>query len=383
MKSRELLRRRNLPASASAGALLSVLLLALLAGCGEAGGIPEGTAAEADAAPAGAVTLTGAGATFPYPIYSRWFSFYARENPVRVNYQSIGSGGGIRQITEGTVDFGGSDAPMKDDALERAGYPLNLPTVLGAVVITYNLPGYEGTVNLDGPTLADIFLGEITRWNDPRIQHLNPGQPLPDRDLLVVHRSDGSGTTYVLSDYLVRVSPEWEERVGQGQALRWPTGLGAKGNEGVAGQLRMVPGAIGYVEQAFARQLNMPTAAIWNRSGAFVSPAIETTTRAVAGITERIGEERDFRLSIVDTDLEGGYPIASWTYILVPPHFDDCQRARALYRVFEWAFGEAGDAHARHLHYSPLPDDVKQMVLESWRTSVTCGPARAPLLGGV
>jgi phosphate transport system substrate-binding protein len=350
----------------------------LLPGCAEQqAAVPA--AGETEALPAGAVMLTGAGATFPYPIYSRWFHTYARENPVRVNYQSIGSGGGIRQITEGTVDFGGSDAPMTDEDLERARHPLNLPTVLGAVVITYNLPGYSGTLNLDGPTLAEIFLGKITRWTDPRIARLNPDQPLPAQDLLVVHRSDGSGTTFVLSDYLARVSPEWKQRIGVGQALRWPTGLGSKGNEGVAGQLRLVPGSIGYVEQAFARQLKMPTAALWNRSGSFVAPSIEATTRAVEGIEERVGEDLDFRLSIVDSEREGAYPLASWTYLLVPRHFESCTRARALYDVISWAILD-GDEHARALHYAPLPADVKQLVLRKWRESVSCGANREPMM---
>jgi phosphate transport system substrate-binding protein len=355
----------------------SVCILGLLAaGCGEQYAATPADGAEA--APA-SVTLTGAGATFPFPIYSRWFNVYAREHGVRVNYQSIGSGGGIRQITERTVDFGASDAPMKEEAMERAGHPLNLPTVLGSVVVTYNLPGFEGEMRLDGPTIADIFLGNITRWTDPRIVRLNPGLQLPDIDLLVVHRSDGSGTTYVFSDYLSRVSPEWKERIGTAQALRWPTGLGAKGNEGVAGQLRLVPGAVGYVEQAFARQLNMPTASVWNRSGEFVRPSIEATTLAVEGIGERLGPDNDFRLSIVDSDRPGAYPIASWTYLLVPRHFDDCRRARALHEVISWALIE-GDDHARALHYSPLPDDVQQLVLSNWAATVTCGADNQPVV---
>jgi phosphate transport system substrate-binding protein len=354
------------------------LSFATVAGCGERhAAAPDDELALVQTA----VTLTGAGATFPYPVYSRWFNIYAREHGVRVNYQSIGSGGGIRQITERTVDFGASDAPMREEAMERAGHPLNLPTVLGAVVITYNLPGFEGQLRLDGPTVADIFLGRITRWTDPRIVRLNPHLRLPDTDLLVVHRSDGSGTTYVFSDYLSKVSPEWKERVGNAQALRWPTGLGAKGNEGVAGQLRMIPGAVGYVEQSFARQLNMPTAAILNRSGNFIVPSIAATTAAVEGIGGRLGPDNDFRLSIVDMEGPDAYPIASWTYLLVPRHFDDCGRARALYGVIRWAF-ESGDDDARRLFYAPLPADVKSLVLSTWRDSVTCGAQRTPIVQG-
>jgi phosphate transport system substrate-binding protein len=357
-------------------AALATMLAIGLAACGE--NQASTLTGEAEAATPARVTLTGAGATFPFPIYSRWFNVYAREFGVRVNYQSIGSGGGIRQITERTVDFGASDAPMKEEAMERAGHPLNLPTVLGAVVVTYNLPGFEGGLRLDGPTIADIFLGNITRWTDPRIARLNPGVRLPDIDLLVVHRSDGSGTTYVVSDYLSQVSPEWKERMGTAQALRWPTGLGAKGNEGVAGQLRMVPGAVAYVEQAFARQLDLPTASVWNRSGSFVQPSIEATTLAVQGIGERLGADNDFRLSIVDSEREGAYPIASWTYLLVPRHFEDCGRGRALFDVISWALRD-GDDHARALHYAPLPEDVQELVLSAWRAGVTCGDGNQPV----
>lgn len=351
----------------------------LAAACGPPRPPAEGgDAGNVAAAPAGARRLVGAGATFPYPIYSRWFSTYARTHPVEVNYQSIGSGGGIRQITEGTVDFGGSDAPMTDQEMERAGRPLNLPSVLGAVAVTYNLPDFDAQLRLDGETLADIFLGDVSRWNDARIAALNPGVALPDRDVLVVHRSDGSGTTYVFTDYLSVVSAAWRQRVGRGQAVRWPTGLGAKGNEGVAGQLKMIPGTIGYIEQAYARQNDMPTVAIQNGAGEFVVPSIDATIRAAAAVVERVGEDRDFRLSIVNTDAEGGYPIASWTYLLVPRHIPDCGRARALADVLTWALRE-GDSHARALYYAPLPEQAKELVLEELHASVTCGAGREPL----
>lgn len=357
---------------------LAVVLLAAACGPPRPPG-EDGEDTTAVAAASGAATrLVGAGATFPYPIYSRWFAVYARTHPVEVNYQSIGSGGGIRQITEGTVDFGASDAPMSEEEMERAGRPLNLPSVLGAVVVTYNLPELDAQLRLDGETLAAIFLGEITRWNDPRIAALNPGVPLPDRDLLVVHRSDGSGTTYVFTDYLAAVSEEWRRRVGHGQAVRWPTGLGAKGNEAVAGQLKLIPGSIGYIEQAYARQNDMPTIAIENGAGEFVAPSTEAITRAAADVTSRLGADRDFRLSIVNTAAAGGYPIASWTYVLVPRHFEDCGHARALSDVLTWALIE-GDSHARELHYAPLPDEVETLVLEELNTNVTCGVDRQPL----
>jgi phosphate transport system substrate-binding protein len=263
---------------------LALALLGALLGLGGAGCWSTGSDAASDdpteAAQAGQITLTGAGATFPYPIYARWFSVYHQQTGVRINYQSIGSGGGIRQMIEGTVEFGATDAPLTEEDLARIPGTLSIPTVLGAVVLTYNLPGLEGTVRLDGETIAGIFLGEIRRWRDPRIQVLNPGVEFPDRDIIPVHRSDGSGTTYVFTDYLGAISPAWRSRVGTGNAVRWPTGLGARGNEGVTGQVRQSPGGIGYVEQVFARQNNLPMADIRNARGEFVSPSIEATTAA-------------------------------------------------------------------------------------------------------
>ncbi len=327
---------------------------------------PEGSAPRP-----GTLTLTGAGATFPYPIYARWFSVYAAENPVRINYQSIGSGGGIRQMIAGTVDFGATDAPLTDEDLARIPGTLSIPTVLGAVVLTYNLPGVEHTLRLDGETITGIFLGEITRWRDPRIAALNPGVEFPDRDIIPVHRSDGSGTTYVFTDFLNEVSPVWRTRVGRGNAVRWPTGLGARGNEGVTGQLRQTPGAIGYVEQVYARQNHLPMAAVMNRRGEWVSPSIDATSRAAAGLLERLGGSDDFRLSIVNADGEGAYPIASWTYLLIPPHMADCRRAEALLDVIRWALLE-GESHVRELNYAPLTMEMRIRALRSLE-QVTCG----------
>jgi len=323
----------------------------------------------------GQLTLIGAGATFPFPIYSRWFSAYARENPVRINYQSIGSGGGIRQMIEGTVDFGATDAPLTQEDLDRIPGTLSIPTVLGAVVLTYNLPGLEAPLRLDGEAISAIFLGELRRWRDPRILALNPGVEFPDRDIIPVHRSDGSGTTYVFTDYLYEVSPAWQTRVGRGNAVRWPTGLGARGNEGVTGQVRQSPGAIGYVEQVFARQNNLPMAALRNRLGEFVVPSIDATTRAAAGLAERISEDDDFRLSIVDADAEGAYPISSWTYLLIAPHMPDCRKAEALLTVIRWAFSSEGDDHVLALNYAPLTEEVKERALTALDV-VTCGADR-------
>lgn len=233
----------------------------------------------------GSVDLTGAGATFPYPLYSKWFADYAAATGVRINYQSIGSGGGIRQLSEGTVDFGASDSPMKDDEIAKAKGPvMHFPTVLGAVAVTYNLAALGGALRLSGQVLGDIFMGRITKWNDTRIAALNPGVSLPGSDILVVHRSDGSGTTFVFTDYLATVSPTWSSGPGRGKEVPWPVGLGGKGNEGVAGQVKQTPGSIGYVELAYAKQNNLPFAAIQNASGSFVVPSPEGMTAAAAGV---------------------------------------------------------------------------------------------------
>lgn len=359
--------------------IFSLVLVAGLAACGGEGGegATPGAMKNAAGTPEGAVSLTGAGATFPYPIYSKWFDTYGKQNPVRITYGSIGSGGGIRQVTEGTVDFGASDAPMNEEEMARAPDVLHVPTVLGAVTVAYNLPGVQQPINLTGDVLADIFLGRITRWNDPRIAQLNPGVSLPARDVLVVYRTDGSGTTYVFTDYLSSVSPAWQQQVGTGKSVQWPTGLGAKGNEGVAGQVKQTEGAVGYVELAYAKQANLQTAAIRNQAGEFVEPSVEATTAAAAGIAEKLGPESDFRVSMVNPEGAGAYPIASWTYLLVPQHMEDCSKARALVDVVRWGLSEGGQ-QARELHYAPLPENVREQVLAKLNT-VTCGPGRQPV----
>lgn len=324
------------------------------------------------------ITLTGAGATFPYPIYSRWFSIYSSNNPVRVNYQSVGSGGGIRQMIEHTVDFGATDAPLTEEDLARMPGTLSIPTVIGAVVVTYNLPEVTSTLRLDGPTVAAILLGEITNWQDARIGAVNPGVQLPDRAILPVHRSDGSGTTYVFTDFLSAVSPEWTNQVGFGNAVRFPTGLGARGNEGVTGQVRQIPGAIGYVEQVYARQNDLPAAAIMNAAGEFVEPSVEAMTRAALGLGDRISEDNDFRLSIVNASGSGAYPIASWTYLLISPHFDECGKAEALIDLIRWSLLE-GEGDASALGYAPIAMDIRLRALDALR-SVTCGASRRPVV---
>ncbi|PYJ06635.1 MAG: phosphate ABC transporter substrate-binding protein PstS, partial [Verrucomicrobia bacterium] len=278
--------------------------------------------------------INGAGATFPYPIYSKWFDEYAKVDPsVRFNYQSIGSGGGQKQILAQTVDFGASDGPMSDENLAKApGNILHLPTVAGAVVVTYNLPG-NPKLKLDGPTLADIFLGKIARWNDKRIADLNAGVKLPGADIVVVHRSDGSGTSYIFTDYLSSVSKEWESQVGRNTSVKWPIGLGAKGNEGLAGQVKQLPGAIGYVELAYARQNKLPTADLKNASGNFIAPSLDSVTEALA--SAKMPE--DFRFSMVNPPGDKAYPIAGTTWLLVYEAQKDAAKGKKLVEFLNWA----------------------------------------------
>lgn len=335
---------------------------------------------EGAASRGGQVNLTGAGATFPYPIYSKWFAEYGKLQPVRINYQSQGSGAGIRQITEGTVDFGASDAPMTDEELAKRPDVLHVPTVLGSVTVAYNLPGLAQPLRLDGETLGGMFMGQVKKWNDPRIAALNPGVALPATDILPVYRTDGSGTTYVFTDYLATVSPAWLQGVGRGKSVRWPAGLGAKGNEGVTGQVRQTPGAIGYVELAYAMQSGLPVAAIRNAAGQFVQPSPEATSAAASEIGPLLQQHPDFRLSIVNAPGAQAYPIASFTYLLIPQNVEDCEKARAMVEMVRWALTEGGPM-ARELHYAPLPDAVREPVLAKVQ-GVTCGADRRPAAGG-
>ena len=299
--------------------------------------------------------LNGAGATFPNPIYSKWFSDYAAATGVRINYQSIGSGGGIRQLTEGTVDFGASDAPMSDAEMAKLKGPvMHFPTVLGAVVITYNIPGLQKAIKLSGPVVADIFAGKISKWNDSRIASLNNGLKLPSSDILVVHRSDGSGTTYIFSDYLSSVSPSWAQAPGKGKELAWPVGLGGKGNEGVAGQVKQTPGSIGYVELAYAKQNSLPYAELQNAEGEFVAPSIESVTRAAAGAAARLPDNTDYRISIVNAPGKGSYPISSFTWLLVYKEQSNAAKGKKLVDFLHWYLRE-GEKSAASLDYAPLP----------------------------
>lgn len=362
------------------GMVLAGAMVAAACGGGDRKAAAPAEMAGAASAPAGTVALTGAGSTFDYPIFSRWFADYGKANPVRVNYQSIGSGGGIQQFTQGTVDFGASDAPLTAEEQAKIPDAMNLPVIMGSVAITYNLPGVAQPLRLDARTLADVYLGGIKKWNDPRIAALNPGVALPARDILVVHRSDGSGTTYIFSDYLSAVSPEWKQKVGTGKSLSWPVGLGAKGNEGVTGQVKQTEGGIGYVEQAYAEENRLPIAQLRNRDGQFVSPSVETTRAAAASLDQQLKAHPDFKLSIVNAPGAQAYPIAAWSYIIVHGHMEDCGKARALVNLFRWSMENGGDSATR-LHYAPLPENVRGQVIERLN-AMTCGADRQPVAQG-
>lgn len=300
------------------------------------------------------VSLTGAGATFPYPLYSKWFSEFHKSNPsVEINYQSIGSGGGIRQLLDHTVDFGASDAPMTTEQLTKSSaHILHIPTVLGAVVMTYNLPGINQALRLTPEVIADIYLGKITKWDDPAVARLNAGLNIPKSlAILVTYRSDGSGTTAVFTDYLSKVSAEWKNQVGQGTSLQWPTGLGAKGNEGVTGLVKQTPGSIGYIELAYAVSNHLPFAQIKNSSGSFVRPNTRSVTAAAAGALKEM--PKDFRISITNSSGKEAYPISSFTYLLVYKNFGG-PKGETFVKFLDWAMGD-GQKFAEPLAYAPLP----------------------------
>src|SRR5512139_443915 len=325
------------------------------------------------AVPGSAQTLTGAGATFPYPIYSKWFDAYAKAKGVKVNYQSIGSGGGIRQFTQGTVDFGATDSPMTAEQMAAVkGNVVHLPTVLGAVVLTYNVPGLGATrLKLDAAVIADIFLGKITSWDHPRIVALNPGVKLPKMDLIVVHRSDGSGTTFVFVDYLSKVSPEWKTKVGAAASVSWPTGLGGKGNEGVTQQVKQLEGTIGYVELVYAASNKLPVALMKNSGGQFVEPTLEAVTAAAAGA--RLDKTTDFRVSITNAAGAKSYPIASYTWLLVKTDNPDAGKAKAIRDFLAWMTTAEAQKMAGDLGYAALPGDVAKLVQERVKTLKAAG----------
>jgi phosphate transport system substrate-binding protein len=321
-----------------------------------------------------AQTLNGAGATFPTIIYQNWMLSYNQTHPdVKLNYQSIGSGGGIRQFSDGTVDFGGTDAPMNDSAIAAIkGNVLHIPTVLGAVVTAYNLPDVAQPVRFTPDVLADIFLGKITSWSDARLASINPGVTLPKQDIIVVHRSDGSGTSFVWTDYLSKVSPEWLQKVGRGSSLNWPVGLGGRGNEGVAATVRQTPGAIGYVELGYALINKMSFGTIRNSSGNWITPSIESVTAAAAGAMKDMGPTTDFRVSITNSAGAQAYPIASFTWLLVHKTYDNAAKAAALVQFVWWAETD-GQAKAAELGYAPLPKALRPWIQARLKTVVAGG----------
>lgn len=310
------------------------------------------------------VDLTGAGATFPYPLYSRWFNDYAQRTNVRINYQSIGSGGGIRQVLARTVDFGATDVPMSDTELAQGHMSIvHVPTVLGAVAVTYNLPQLQRPLRLSGDVIADIFLGRITKWNDPRIAAFNGNVPLPSSDILVVHRADGSGTSYIMSDYLAAVSPAWAEGPGRGKDVRWPAGIGGKGNEGVAGQVKQMEGSIGYLEVVYARQNRLPVAHIRNRAGRFVSPMPFEIASAATSVVTASDDIKDLRVSLVNAPGEQAYPITSFTFMLIAPDAVGPVKTKQLVDFLRWALIEGGDM-ASALGYVALPTETATRILD-------------------
>ncbi len=307
--------------------------------------------------------LNGAGATFPYVIYSKWFDVYHGKTGIEFNYQSIGSGGGVKQVIEGTVDFGATDGPMSDEQLaeakkKRGTEVLHIPTVMGAVAVTYNLPEAGTDLRLTPDVLAGIFLGEITMWNDGKIAAVNPGKALPEEGIIVAHRSDGSGTTHIFSDYLAKVSRKWNDKVGRGKSLKWPVGLGGKGNEGVAGIIKQSEGSIGYVELAYAVQNKLPYVALKNRAGEYVLPTFEAVSAAAAGAIKDM--PGDLRVSITDADGKGAYPISGFTWLLVYKSMKDQAKKKAMGDFLTWAMTD-GQSYAKDLYYAPLPAEVVQL----------------------
>ena len=344
-----------------------VFLVASIA-CNNNGGSGSGS---------GSVSLQGAGATFPNPLYQKWLSEYGKLHPnMKIDYQSIGSGGGIKQLKEQTVDFGASDSPMSDADLKSApGEIVHVPTVLGAVVVTYNLADVKQPLRFSSEVLADIFLGKIKKWNDPKIAADNPGVTLPANDVTVVHRSDGSGTSAVLTDYLSKVSPEWKEKVGSGVSPSWPTGIGGKGNEGVTGQVKNTPNTVGYVELAYALKNNLPVAHVKNSSGNFIEPTIDSVTAAAAGAAGNMPE--DLRISITNAAGAQAYPISSYTYILVYKNQKDAAKGKALVDFLWWGIHD-GEGFAKELQYAPLPADIVKRAEAKINSVTSNGTALRP-----
>jgi len=338
---------------------ITIALFVALAGCSESA-TPSAADLNKNATSGGKVLITGAGATFPYPIYSKWFDEYHKKFPnVEVNYQSIGSGGGVRQALEGTVDFGASDMPMTDEQLQQAKTKiLHFPTVLGAVVPAYNIPGVAQELNFTPDALAGIFLGKIKKWNDPAIAKANAGITLPAKDIVVIHRSEGSGTTFVWVDYLAKVSPEWKSKVGVSASVNWPVGLGGKGNEGVAGAIQQTPNSLGYVELIYAIQNKMAYGKVQNSSGKSVKADLMSVTAAAAAAAKQMPE--DFRVSITNAPGADAYPISSFTWLLIPSKIEDQAKKKVITEFLQWMLTD-GQNMVEALSYSKLPSEVVAM----------------------
>ena len=316
------------------------------------------------AADTGTVLLNAAGATFPYPIYSKWFDVYHTAHPnIQINYQSIGSGGGIRQLQAGTVDFGASDGPMSDEQLAQSRFKiLHFPTVLGADVPSYNIAGVTGELNFTQKALAGIFFGSITKWNDPELTKANPGVNLPNADIVVVHRSDGSGTTYIWTDFLSKVSDEWKNKVGKGTSVNWPVGLGGKGNEGVSGLVKQTPNAIGYIELVYAAQNGIAFGKVQNAAGKFIKADLAGVTAAAAGAAKTMPD--DFRVSITNAPGATSYPVASFTWLLIPAHIEDATKRDAIKGFLKWMLTD-GQKYNEGLTYAQLPKPVVEKELKA------------------
>ena len=353
-----------------------------LAACGNGGNQAGTGGAGAQASAAGATSsgggadLTGAGSTFAYPLYQKWFYDYAQKTGVKINYQPIGSGGGIRQLQDQTVDFGASDAPMTDQQLAQAkgGPIIQLPSSLAAVAISYNLPGAPDNLKLSGPVVAGIYLGTITKWNDQKIAALNPGVTLPASDVLVTHRSEGSGTTYIFTDFLSGVSPQWKASPGKGTDIKWPVGLGGKGSAGVAGLIQQNPGSIGYIELAYALQNKLPVALVQNPAGKFLPPSLDGATAAAAAVAKTLPASTDFRISIVNAPAPDAYPISSFTWLLIYQNQTDAAKGKKLVDFVNWGLNN-GQADGKALDYAPLPPNMVQLETERLKTVKLPGTA--------
>jgi phosphate transport system substrate-binding protein len=369
----------------SVGLILAALLLAACGGSGTTSQTPlvvQGKVVEQPTTAPGSIQLTGAGATFPFPLYSRWFYEYAFVDPaVRFNYQSIGSGGGIRQVTARTVDFGASDAILNEEQKAAAPGLEMFPTVAGAVVVAYNVKDADGNdipggLKLAPDVIADIFLGKITQWDDSRLATLNPDVKLPSQEIVVAHRSDGSGTTFLFASYLSQISEEWKAQVGAGTSVEWPVGLGGKGNEGVAGVVREQPGGLGYIELAYAEQNKIPYASVQNQAGKFIEPSLDSTTAASNAFVAEMRE--DMGQLLVNAPGDDSYPIAGYTFLLIYQDMPDCTQARKLAEFVQWALSD-GDQYATELLYAPLGASVEQKVIERLQ-GLTCEGGK-PVLG--